>query len=117
MSSALPHAPAFTVLESKSQEKELLAQVAQEVLTNLGQIETILDKFFFEPAQRTELSVLPGLFKQIFGALVMLDLERAHTLLHHCLNLVEKLLKPGYEIVETEQILAGGWIKQSGFLY
>ncbi len=83
--SALPHVPAFTVLESTSQEKELLAQVAQEILTNLGQIETILDKFFFEPAKSTELSVLPGLFKQIFGALVMLDLERAHTLLHHCL--------------------------------
>ncbi|MDO8895121.1 Hpt domain-containing protein [Nitrosomonas sp.] len=113
--SALPHAPAFTVLESKSQEKELLAQVAQEILTNLGQIETILDKFFFEPAKSTELSVLPSLFKQIFGALVMLDLERAHTLLHHCLNLVEKLLKPGYEIVETEQILLVDGLSSLGF--
>ena len=113
--SALPHAPAFTVLESKSQEKELLAQVAQEILTNLGQIETILDKFFFEPAKNTELSVLPGLFKQIFGALAMLDLERAHTLLHHCLNLVEKLLKPGYEIVETEQILLVDGLSSLGF--
>ena len=113
--SVLPHAPAFTVLESKSQEKELLAQVAQEILTNLGQIETILDKFFFEPAKSTELSVLPSLFKQIFGALVMLDLERAHTLLHHCLNLVEKLLKPGYEIVETEQILLVDGLSSLGF--
>ncbi len=113
--SELPHAPAFTVLESKSQEKELLAQVAQEILTNLGQIETILDKFFFEPEKRAELSVLPGLFKQVFGALVMLDLERAHTLLHHCLNLVEKLLKPGYEIVETEQILLVDGLSSLGF--
>ncbi|AEJ02975.1 CheA signal transduction histidine kinase [Nitrosomonas sp. Is79A3] len=113
--SALPHAPAFTVLESKSQEKELLAQVAQEILTNLGQIETILDKFFFEPEKRAELFVLPGLFKQVFGALVMLDLERAHTLLHHCLNLVEKLLKPGYAIVETEQILLVDGLSSLGF--
>lgn len=112
---ALPHVPAFTVLESTSQEKELLAQVAQEILTNLGQIETILDKFFFEPAKSKELSVLPGLFKQIFGALVMLDLERAHTLLHHCLNLVEKLLKPGHEIVETEQILLVDGLSSLGF--
>ena len=113
--SALPHVPAFTVLESKSQEKELLAQIAQEILTNLGQIETILDKFFFEPAKSAELSVLPGLFKQVFGALVMLDLERAHTLLHHCLNLVEKLLKPGYEIIETEQILLVDGLSSLGF--
>ncbi|MDO9311481.1 MAG: Hpt domain-containing protein, partial [Nitrosomonas sp.] len=113
--SELPHAPAFTVLESKSQEKELLAQVAQEILTNLGQIETILDKFFFEPAKCAELSMLPGLFKQVFGALVMLDLERAHTLLHLCLNLVEKLLKPGYEIVETEQILLVDGLSSLGF--
>ncbi|MBK6957227.1 MAG: Hpt domain-containing protein [Nitrosomonas sp.] len=113
--SALPHAPAFTVLESKSQEKELLAQVAQEILTNLGQIETILDKFFFERAKRAELSVLPGLFKQVSGALVMLDLERAHTLLHLCQNLVEKLLKPGYEIVETEQILLVDGLSSLGF--
>ncbi|WP_292993463.1 Hpt domain-containing protein [Nitrosomonas sp.] len=113
--STLPHAPALTVLESKSQEKELLAQVAQEILTNLGQIETILDKFFFEPAKSAELSMLPSLFKQIFGALVMLDLERAHTLLHLCLNLVEKLLKPGYEIVETEQILLVDGLSSLGF--
>ncbi len=113
--SELPHAPAFTVLESKSQEKELLAQVAQEILTNLGQIETILDKFFFEPAKRAELSMLPGLFKQVSGALVMLDLERAYTLLHLCQSLVEKLLKPGYEIVETEQILLVDGLSNLGF--
>jgi len=113
--SELLRAPAFTVLESKSQEKELLVQVAQEILTNLGQIETILDKFFFERAKHAELSVLPGLFKQVSGALVMLDLERAHTLLHLCQNLVEKLLKPDYEIVEAEQILLVDGLSSLGF--
>ncbi len=113
--SELPRAPAFTVFESKSQEKELLVQVAQEILTNLGQIETILDKFFFEHAKRAELSVLPILFKQVSGALVMLDLERAHTLLHLCQNLVEKLLKPDYEIVEAEQILLVDGLSSLGF--
>ena len=113
--SELPRAKAYAALESRSQEKELLAQVAQEILTNLGQIETILDKFFFEPGKRSEMTMLPGLFKQISGILVMLDLERAHTLLHLCQNLVEKLLNPGYEIVEAEQILLVDGLSSLGF--
>src|SRR5690606_26482055 len=32
-----------------TQEKKLLKQVAQEILTNLAQVEDILDRFFFEP--------------------------------------------------------------------
>jgi chemosensory pili system protein ChpA (sensor histidine kinase/response regulator) len=114
-SGELPRAPAFAVLESKTQDQELLTQVAQEILTNLGQIESILDQFFFEPAERSELSLLPDLFKQISGTLVVLDLERAHTLLHLCQGLIEKLLKPGYEIVETEQILLVDGLSSLGF--
>lgn len=114
-SGELPQAPAFAVLESKTQERELLTQVAQEILTNLGQIESILDKFFFEPAERSELSLLPDLFKQISGTLVVLDLERAHTLMHLCQGLIEKLLKPGYEIIEAEQILLVDGLSSLGF--
>lgn len=114
-SGELPHAPAFAVLESKTQDQESLTQVAQEILTNLGQIESILDKFFFEPAERSELFLLPDLFRQISGTLVMLDLERAHTLLHLCQGLIEKLLKPGYEIVEAEQILLVDGLSSLGF--
>ena len=113
--SELPAAPAFNAIASKTQEKELLTQVAQEILTNLGQIESILDKFFFEPAKRSELSMLPSLFKQISGALVMLDLERANTLLNLCHNLIEKLLKPDYEIIEAEQILLVDGLSSLGF--
>ncbi|PXW86464.1 chemosensory pili system protein ChpA (sensor histidine kinase/response regulator) [Nitrosomonas sp. Nm84] len=101
----LPNRPAFNAIDSRTQEKELLAQVAQEILTNLKQIENILDKFFFEPSQRSELSALSALRKQVSGALVMLDLERANTLLDLCWSLLEKLLEPDYEIAETEQIL------------
>ena len=111
----LPPAPTFKVLDGKTQEQELLAQVAQEILTNLAHIESILDKFFFEPAQRSELPLLPDLFKQVSGTLVMLDLERAHTLLHLCYGLVEKLSKPGYEIAENEQILLVDGLSSLGF--
>lgn len=103
--SELSNTPAFNAIDSRTQEKELLAQVAQEILTNLKKIEHILDKFFFEPSQRSELSALSALHKQVSGALVMLDLERANALLDLCWGLVEKLLEPGYEIAETEQIL------------
>ncbi|MXS84297.1 Hpt domain-containing protein [Nitrosomonas oligotropha] len=111
----LPPAPTFKVLDGKTQEKELLAQVAQEILANLAHIESILDKFFFEPAQRSELPLLPDLFKQVSGTLVMLDLERAHTLLHLCYGLVEKLSKSGYEIVQTEQVLLVDGLSSLGF--
>jgi chemosensory pili system protein ChpA (sensor histidine kinase/response regulator) len=113
--SDLPAAPTFKTLEGKTQEKELQAQVAQEILTSLAQIESILDKFFFEPAQREELPLLSDLFKQISGTLVMLDLERAHTLLHLCQGLIEKLLKPGYDIAEAEQILLVDGLSSFGF--
>ncbi len=97
--------PVFSAIDSRTQEKELQAQIGQEILTNLKQIENILDKFFFEPSKRSELSALAALFKQVSGALVMMELERADTLLNLCWSLVEKLLKPEFNIAETEQIL------------
>ena len=101
----LPAAPTFNTIASKTQEVDIQSHVAQEILANLNQIESILDKFFFEPSKRSELSLLPEFFKQISGALIMLNLERANTLLNHCQNLVNKLLDPHYQIVEAEQIL------------
>lgn len=113
--SELPALPFFNALESNTQDKDLLAQVAQEILTNLAQIESILDKFFFEPGERSGLPLLTGLFKQISGALVMLQLERAQTLLKLCQNLVERLLEPNYEIIESEQILLVDGLSSLGF--
>ncbi len=107
--------PVFNAIDSRTQEKELFAQVAQEIQANLGHIETILDKFFFEPSKRSELTSLTILFEQIAGALTMLDLERANTLLNLCWKLVEKLTDPDYEIVETEQILLVDGLSSLGF--
>ncbi|PTQ86441.1 Hpt domain-containing protein [Nitrosomonas ureae] len=111
----LPALPFFNALESNTQDKDLLARVAQEMLTSLAQIESILDKFFFEPTERSELSLLSGLFQQVSGALVMLQLERAQTLLKLCQNLVERLLEPNYEIIESEQILLVDGLSSLGF--
>ena len=111
----LPCAPNLNEIASKTQEKELVTHVVQEMLTNLSQIESILDRFFFEPAERSELSTLSLLFKQVSGALVMLDLQRANTLLNLCQHLAEKLLEPGHEIEEAEQILLVDGLSSLGF--
>ena len=113
--SELPAAPSFDTMESNTQEKELINQVCQEILGNLSQIEIILDRRFFESAQRDELSRLSGLFNQISGALVMLTFEHANSLLNNCYNLVEKLMTPNYEIIETEQILLVDGLSSLGF--
>ncbi|MBL8497128.1 hybrid sensor histidine kinase/response regulator [Nitrosomonas sp. JL21] len=107
--------PAFSGIDSKSQENELLANVAQQIHSNLAQVETILDKFFFEPSQRSELSTLKPLFDQMTGALTMLDLERANTLLDFCWELIGKLFDPDYAIVEAEQILLVDGLSSLGF--
>lgn len=111
----LTNLPAFSGIDSRTQENELLANVAQQIHSNLAQVETILDKFFFEPSQRSELSALTPLFEQMAGALTMLDLERANTLLDFCYQLIEKLFDPEYAIVEAEQILLVDGLSSLGF--
>ena len=80
ISGELHHLP-FNIIDNRKQEKELLTQIAQEIQANLGLIENTLDAFFFEPEKRPELSKLATLFKQISGAFVVLELERANKLL------------------------------------
>lgn len=111
----LTNLPAFSGIDSRSQENELLANVAQQIHSNLAQVETVLDKFFFEPSLRSELPTLMPLFEQMTGALTMLDLERANTLLEFCWQLIEKLFDPEYAIVEAEQILLVDGLSSLGF--
>lgn len=99
----------------KTQTRKLQAQVTQEILVNLEQIEKIIDSFFFEPARRSELSMLPPLFKQVSGVLIMLDLERANTLLNLCQRIVEKFSDPAFEIPQAEQILLVDGLSSLGF--
>ena len=113
-STDLGHLP-FSIIDNRKQEKELLAQIAQEIQANLGSIENILDAFFFEPEKRSELSKLTTLFKQISGAFIVLELERANNLLELCQNLVTKLLNPEHKIIEAEQILLVDGLSSLGF--
>jgi len=108
------HLP-LNIIDNRKQEKALFAQIALEIQTNLGLIENTLDAFFFEPKKRLELAKLATLFKQISGAFVILELERANNLLDLCQNLVAKLLDPEHKIVEAEQILLVDGLSSLGF--
>ena len=102
-------------IELNTQETKPQTQAAQEILENLGQIEKVLDKFFAEPTERTELSTLSFSFKQIEGVFTMLNLEHANTLLNRCHDLVKKLANPQYVFNQIEQDLLADGLSSLGF--
>ncbi|APV49105.1 hypothetical protein BWI17_05075 [Betaproteobacteria bacterium GR16-43] len=61
----------------RAQERLLIFQVGQEVQVNLQNIEQALDAFFRDSAKRPELKGLPGLFAQVQGALMIMELHDA----------------------------------------
>lgn len=98
-----------------SQEKALHAQAAIEILTNLGKVESILDKFFVNPTLRPDLQKLPPLFNEIAGVLAISELDRANVLLRHCHNLVKKFSATAQDIAPSEQLLIANGISSLGF--
>lgn len=98
-----------------TQEKKLLKQVAQEVLTNLAQIEDILDRFFSEPERRNDLPLLPGLFNQISGVTHLLELNQASTVLEACRTLTEELTESDLSVDQTRQTLLADALSSLGF--
>ena len=98
-----------------SLEKELQAQAAIEILTSLGKVESILDKFFVDPTLRLDLQKLPQLFNEIAGVLAISELDRANVLLRHCRNLVNKFSDPAHEVTPPEQSLIANGISSLGF--
>ncbi|MBA2484109.1 MAG: Hpt domain-containing protein, partial [Nitrosomonas sp.] len=111
----LPNIPGPDETEYKTHEKTSKLQVIQEILVNLSQIEEILDNFFIDPSMRKDLPKLSLLFKQTAGALVILNLSRANTLLYHCQKLVDKFLQPDYKISHPEQVQLADGLSSLGF--
>jgi chemosensory pili system protein ChpA (sensor histidine kinase/response regulator) len=73
-----------------AREKELFAQLGQEILNNLNQIEEVLDGFFRDPTKRPDLAKLPAPITQVRGALAILEREDAVLVLKAGNKLVEK---------------------------
>ncbi|MDR3393822.1 MAG: Hpt domain-containing protein, partial [Parasulfuritortus sp.] len=81
--------PLLDQIARQAQEKLLMAQVTREIQTNLHQVEEILDRFFRNQSERANLPMVPGLLKQIQGALNMLQLDVAAELVQATLGHVE----------------------------
>lgn len=112
----LPELPNPDQAGHLAQEKKLFRQVAQEMLTNLAQVEDILDRFFTEPKIRNDLPLLPGLFEQISGVLDMLELEQGSKVLGVCETLTEKLTQADEQLIDqSEQTLLADALSSLGF--
>ncbi|GGP26023.1 Hpt domain-containing protein [Silvimonas amylolytica] len=73
--------PQLDAVSREAQEKLLVAQLAQEMRSNLRGIEDTLDAFFRDPSQRAALGGLDQTIYQVQGALMMLDSQDAVALL------------------------------------
>ncbi|MDO8890804.1 MAG: Hpt domain-containing protein [Sulfurimicrobium sp.] len=89
--------PLLDEISRQAQEKLLLAQVGQEIQSNLQHIEQVLDGFFRDTSRHDELPGLKPFLKQVYGALKILELEPAVKLLGECENLINDLSQPDRE--------------------
>ncbi|MCL2829687.1 MAG: Hpt domain-containing protein [Betaproteobacteria bacterium] len=107
-----------TILDEISQqahEKMLMAQVAREILNNLGQIEQILDAFFRDPEKRENLPALDLLIDQVIGALVMLGENYAATQLRDCAERIRHFSDPDYQPNEADFVHIADQLSALGF--
>ncbi len=98
-----------SVLDSTSQreaERDMLIHMAQEVGQNLKQMEEALDAFFRDANEREALGNLPVLAQQAQGALTMLELPDAASLLAAAMTTVQAFAAEGHPDEATQQRLA-----------
>lgn len=84
-------APMMDETGRKSEEKNLISQVAREMHTNLQHVEQVLDGYFRGTASRDQLVALEPFTRHVVGALRMLGLEPAAELLQHCSAIIAML--------------------------
>ncbi|MDA8127288.1 MAG: Hpt domain-containing protein [Betaproteobacteria bacterium] len=87
-------------------ERDMLVHMAQEVGQNLKQMEEVLDAFFRDAGEREALAGLPALAQQAQGALTMLELPDAASLLGAAIASVQTFAQAGYPDEATQQRLA-----------
>ena len=94
--------PLLDEVSRQAQEKLILAQVTQEIQANLDQVEEILDRFFRDSSERSRLPLVPGMMKQILGALNILQLDTAADLTRASLEHIDRFADPEYAISQEE---------------
>ncbi len=87
--SRIPVVEMLDDISRAAQEKLVVAQVTHEIQANLNQVEEILDRFFRNAAERAGLPLVPGLMKQVLGALNILQLDVAANLAREAAQRIE----------------------------
>jgi chemosensory pili system protein ChpA (sensor histidine kinase/response regulator) len=77
---------------------QLRAQVAKEIMSNLQQVEQVLDAFARDPGKRDTLPGLGTQLRQIHGALTVLGFERAAQALKLCERMIGACAQPNYSL-------------------
>lgn len=99
-------ASAMEATSQREAERDMLVHLAQEVGQNLKQMEEALDAFFRDETEREALAGLPALAQQAQGALTMLELPDAASLLIAATAAVEPFSAEGHPDEATQQRLA-----------
>ena len=99
---AAPVAEVMGKSEQRAAERDMLLHLAQEVSHNLKQMEEVLDAFFRDGDQREGLTQLPALATQAQGALTMLELGEAASLLDAATQAIGAYATEGYPDAETQ---------------
>ncbi|HSC79110.1 MAG TPA: Hpt domain-containing protein, partial [Chitinolyticbacter sp.] len=95
--------PQLDAVSRAAQEKLLLAQLAQEMRSNLQTIEETLDGYFRDPERAQDLAKLDGSLRQLQGALMMLDRAEAVLLLQLCAQRIQRYAS-GEEAPSSEEL-------------
>ncbi|MDO9467425.1 MAG: Hpt domain-containing protein [Thiobacillus sp.] len=87
-------------------ERDMLLHMAQEVGQNLRQMEEALDAFFRDANEREAMANVPALAQQAQGALTMLELPEAASLLAAATAIAQPYASEGYPDEVTQERLA-----------
>lgn len=94
--------PLLDEISRKAQEKLLVSQVSQEIQSNLRMVEQVLDGFFRDPTTVAELATLAAPLRQIRGALMIMELHDACTLLDRSERLIERCRTGAGQVAQDE---------------
>ena len=92
----LPSVALLDEMTRRAQERLLMAQVVSEIKSNLGGIESALDAFFRDAAQRAELPGLDKQIRQVQGALTILGSDKAVAALQSCQTDIARFAQADY---------------------
>ncbi|AZN37427.1 hybrid sensor histidine kinase/response regulator [Iodobacter ciconiae] len=97
----VPHLDEVT---RQAQERLLQAQLAHEMRSNLQAVEDILDTWFRQPDNGSELSKINPSLHQVMGALLMLEKLQAAALLQACQQRIEQLTQSELLLPAQEEL-------------